>query len=238
MSDWQDQALILSARPHGENAALVEVFSREQGRHNGILRGGMGRRLMPVIQPGNLVQALWRSRIKDDLGTFTLEPIRSRAHAMESREALAGLAALCAMLQVVLPERAPHPRLWQASNDLLDQLLHPDWPSFYLAWELVLLEELGFGLDLTTCAVTGVAGDLRYVSPKTGRAVSQKGAGDWADRLLPLPPLMGDGLVLRANLADAFAVTSHFLRRDALEITGRKDLPEARGRFLDLLARK
>lgn len=238
MSDWQDQALILSSRPHGESAALVEVFSHQQGRHNGILRGGMGRRLMPVIQPGNLVQAVWRSRIKDDLGTFTFEPIRSRAHAMESREALSGLTALCAMLQIVLPERAPHPRLWMASNDLLERILHPDWPSFYLEWEMLLLQELGFGLDLTSCAVTGQADDLAYVSPKTGRAVSQKGAGPWADRLLKLPAQMGTGLVARQNLGEAFAITSHFLCREALELTGRKDLPEARGRFLDLLARK
>jgi DNA repair protein RecO (recombination protein O) len=235
--DWQDEGVILSMRPHGETAAIIEVFTRAHGRHAGVVRGGASRRMAPHLQPGTQVAALWRARLGEHLGTFTLEPLRSRAHVLGDRLALAGLTAVCALLQVTLPEREPHTALWTRTLPLLDALGGTDWPEAYLRWELRLLEELGFGLDLSACAVTGATEGLAFVSPRTGRAVSRAGAGDWADRLLPLPEGLLTGAALdAASLRQGLAITTLFLTRELAEAHHRP-LPEARGRLLDLLAR-
>ncbi len=236
--DWQDEGVILSMRPHGETAAIIDIFTRDHGRHAGVLRGGQSRRMTPHLQPGTQVRADWRARLGEHLGTFAIEPLYSRAHVLGDRLALAGLGAVCALLQVSLPDRAPHPALWAATLPLLDRLGQPGWPAAYLRWELRLLEELGFGLDLASCAVTGATEGLAYVSPKTGRAVTRAGAGDWADRLLPLPAgLAGDGPLSPAAVVQGLALTSHFLARE-LEQTHHRPLPEARGRLTDLLSRQ
>ena len=238
MMDWQDEGVVIAARPHGETAAIIEVFTRSHGRHAGVVRGGAGRRLAPVLQPGSQIAAIWRARLGDHLGTFTVEPVKSRAHAMADRLALAGLGAVCALLHVALAEREPHPALWRPTMALLDGLGAPDWPASYLRWDLQLLAEMGFGLDLSVCAVTGATAGLAYVSPKTGHAVTEAGAGDWADRLLPLPPgLTGPGPLDPAALQQGLALTAHFLTREIAALTGRTPLPEARGRLADLLAR-
>ena len=237
--EWRDEAVLLSVRPHGESAAIIEVFTALHGRHAGVVRGGASRRLSPVLQPGAQVQVIWRARLDGHIGTFVVEPLRSRAGVLGDRLALAGLSSICALLQVALAERDPHPGLWTRSILLLDALLStPDWPQHYMRWEMQLLEDLGFGLDLTSCAVTGSREDLAYVSPKTGRAVSRGAAGDWASRLLPLPvALLGQGPADAGELAQGLTLTGHFLLREMTPMLGGRPLPEARARLVELLAR-
>lgn len=225
-------------RPHGESAAIIEVLTAAHGRHAGVVRGGASRKMAATLQPGTQLQLDWRARLQDHIGSFTVEPLRSRAHLLSDRLALAGLLSTCALLRAALPEREPHPALWSETLALLDILGQADWTSAYLRWELRLLEELGFGLDLSTCAVTGATEGLAYVSPKTGRAVSAAGAGDWADRLLPLPPgLGGDCPLDQGALLEGLRLTGFFLDRGLRPILHEKPLPEARARLIDLLSR-
>ena len=238
--DWRDQGILLAVRRHGETSAIIEVFTQEHGRHAGVVRGGTSRKIAPILQPGAQLDVSWRARLEDHIGSFTVEPLRSRAAAaMSGRMALAGLNAVTALLSFCLPEREPHPNLYRQSERLLDLLGQDEiWPLAYLRWELGLLEELGFGLDLSACAVTGATEDLAYVSPRTGRAVSSAAAGDWADRLLPLPPcLRGQGPAPDAEIAEALRTTGFFMENRLAPSLGNRPLPEARGRFVDLVSR-
>lgn len=238
--EWRDQGALISARPQGETGAVIWVFTAEHGLHAGVVRGGASRRMAATLQPGTQVAVTWRARLDDQLGTFVVEPLRSRAALLGDRAGLAALGALCAMLRLALPEREPHPGLFNASVALLDRLEGgaADWAASYLRWELLLLEEIGFGLDLSRCAVTGAREGLAFVSPRTGRAVSRQGAGDWADRLLPLPEfLLGQGPAGPADLLAGLALTGHFLNRDLAGALHGRDLPAARGRLADLMAR-
>lgn len=238
--EWRDEGTLLSMRRHGESAAIIEVFTAAHGRHAGVVRGGASRKVAPLLQPGNLIAVMWRARLDDHLGVYTVEPLRSRAELMADRLALAGMNAICAMLHVALAEREPHPVLYAQTLGLLDALSGAgEWPARYLRWEMLLLEETGFGLDLTRCAVTGAREDLTYVSPRTGRAVSRAGAGDWAEKLLPLPQgLMGQGPVSGEELRQGLAITGHFLAREVAGLRHNPLLPEARARLVDLLARE
>ena len=176
--EWRDEGALITMRLHGESAAIIEVFTAAHGRHAGVVRGGGSRRMAAMLQPGSQLQVTWSARLDEHLGTFVVEPIASRAAILADRRALAGLNAVCALLHLVLPERDPHPALWVKTVALLDLLATgADWPPAYLRWELDLLEELGFGLDLTRCAVTGSREDLAFVSPRSGRAVSRGAAG-------------------------------------------------------------
>lgn len=235
--EWRDQGILLSSRTHGENAAIIEVFTPERGRHAGIVRGGASRKQAPVLQPGAQLDVAWRARLEDHLGTYSAELIRSRAAtSLGDRLSLAGLNAVTSLLLFALPEREAHLRLYQKTEALLDLLGQPElWPLAYLQWELLLLDDMGFGLDLSTCAVLGHgANDLSYVSPRTGRAVSAKGAGEYASRLLPLPPcLLGQGPAPDSEIAEGFRVTGHFLQSQLAPELGNKPLPEARQRFVD-----
>jgi DNA repair protein RecO (recombination protein O) len=240
--EWRDEGVILSMRPHGEAAAIIEVFTRAHGRHAGVVRGGASRRMAAHLQPGTQVAVDWQARLAEHLGAFKVEPLRSRAHVLGDRLALAGLSSICALLAAILPERDPHEGLWQATVALLDALGAPGWTGAYLRWEMLLLEALGFGLDLGSCAVTGAREGLAFVSPRTGRAVSLAGAGDWAERLLPLPAGMAEGMAGAGPMAPAevhqgLVITGHFLNRELAEDHHGRPLPEARGRLADLLAR-
>ncbi len=239
MMEWRDEGALLSVRLHGESSAIIEVFTAAHGRHAGVVRGGASRRMAALLQPGSHVDVTWRARLEDHIGVFVAEPLHSRAAILADRLGLAGLNAVCALLHVALPERQPHPVLWKMTMALLDAMAADKaWTADYLRWELLLLDELGFGLDLTTCAVTGARDDLAYVSPKTGRAVSRAGAGDWAARLLPLPQVMlGQGPALGTELVQGLALTGHFLNRGLEPVLNGRALPEARARLLDLLAR-
>ena len=237
--EWRDQGAVLSMRLHGETSAIIEVFTAAHGRHAGVVRGGASRRMAATLQPGTQVEVVWRARLDEQIGSYQVEPLQSRAGVMADRMALAGLNAICAMLHVALPEREAHPQLYRASIGLLDALQGLAWVPDYLRWEMQLLEELGFALDLTRCAITGSREDLAFVSPKTGRAVNRDAAGDWAARLLPLPPvLLGQGPASPAELAQGFALTGHFLNWSLQPMLNGRPLPEARARLLDLLARE
>lgn len=240
MIEWRDEGAVLAVRPHGENAAIVEVFTAAHGRHAGVVRGGTGRRMAPVLQPGAQVEVVWKARLADHLGAFTVEPLRSRAAlVMGDRLALAGLNAVAAILAQVLPEREAHPALYARTVQVLDLLGQGEvWPLAYLRWEMALLEEMGFGLDLSACGATGVREDLAYVSPRTGRAVSRGAAGVWADRLLPLPPVMiGEGEATGAEIAAALAVTGHFVATRLCASLGERPVPAARARLVAEIAR-
>ncbi|MGZ2256204.1 DNA repair protein RecO [Roseobacter sp. A03A-229] len=238
---WRDQGILLSTRRHGETSAIIEVFTPAHGRHAGVVRGGTSRKIAPILQPGAQLDVTWRARLEDHIGSFQVEPVRSRAAAaLGDRLALAGLNAVTALLGFSLPEREPHPRLYQSSEQLLDLLDQPDlWPLAYLRWELGLLEEMGYALALDVCAVTGTADDLAFVSPKSGRAVSRGAAGAWADRLLPLPDVLrGVGTGADAEVAEALRTTGHFLSQHLAKDLGNTPLPEARARFVEAFTRR
>lgn len=238
--DWRDEGTLLSVRKHGETSAIIEVFTATRGRHAGVVRGGTSRKLAATLQPGAQLDLAWRARLEEHLGSFNVELSRSRSAAvLGDRNALAALNAMSALLLYALPEREPHPRLYAQTISMLDLLGQAEaWPVAYLQWELALLEALGFGLDLSVCAVTGEPDDLVYVSPRSGRAVSAAGAGDWADRLLPLPPeLLGLVTENLAGVPEGLRTTGHFLTHGLAHALGDKPLPEARARLVDRLSR-
>jgi len=240
MIEWREEGLVLAVRRHGESGAIVDALTPDHGRHLGVVRGGAGRRLAPLLQPGAQMAFTWRARLEDHLGNYTVEPVRSRAHLMGDALALAGLTSVTALLAFVLPEREEQPLLYAQSTDLLDRMGDDaDWPLSYLFWEVSLLEQLGFGLDLTSCAVTGSREDLAFVSPRSGRAVSRDGAGDWAARLLPLPPcLLGQGPASATELMQGLAITGHFLGERVAPALGERPLPAARARLIERLERQ
>lgn len=240
MIEWRAQGILLSSRKHGESAAIIDVFTEEQGRHAGVVRGGASRKIAPILQPGAQLDLAWRARLEDHIGSFQVEPLRSRAAAaMSGRLALAGLNAVTALIAFALPEREPHPALYRDTERLMD-LLGQDkiWPLAYLRWEMRLLEETGFALDLSACAATGSREALVYISPKSGRAVSRAGAGEWADRLLPLPPVLrGEGDASNSEIATALDTLGYFLKQKLAPALGHNPVPEARARFVDLVRR-
>lgn len=237
--EWREDGLLLSQRRHGESSAIIEVFTRFHGRHAGIVRGGASRKIAPLIQPGAQLDVTWRARLEDHLGTFSVEPVQSRAFLLSDRLMLAGLNALTSLLSFALPEREAHPALYDRTLAVLDMMEEsPFWTLAYLRWELALLEDLGFGLDLSRCAVTGSEDNLTYVSPKSGRAVSKAAAGEWAERLLPLSPALiveGDGSV--EDLLAGLRVSGHFLDQRLAPSLGDRPIPAARNRLVDLIAR-
>ncbi|MFN7223401.1 MAG: DNA repair protein RecO [Paracoccaceae bacterium] len=237
--EWREDGVLLSMRPHGEGSAIIEVFTGGHGRHFGVVRGGASRKLAPILQPGAQLALAWRARLEDQIGVFLAEPVRSRASVLADPLALSGLTAACALLHLALPERDPHPHLYHRTMALMDAMATGvDWVGEYLRWEMLLLDEIGFGLDLSRCALTGARDDLAFVSPRTGRAVSRDAAGEWAPKLLPLPQaLMGQGPVNRPDAAQALAITGHFLTRGLGGTDVRFALPESRNRLLARLAR-
>jgi DNA repair protein RecO (recombination protein O) len=236
--EWRAEGIVLGVRRHGEHAAIVDLLTADHGRHLGVVRGGASRKMAPLLQPGAQIDATWRARLDGHMGSYTVDLIRGRAAtAMEDRLTLAGLSAVCALLSFALPERQAYPALYARSLALLDGLGADRWPEAYLGWEQALLEETGFGLDLSACAVTGATQGLAYVSPRSGRAVSAAGAGSWADRLLILPGVM---LGVPGNdpreVVQGLAVTGHFLSTHLAGSLGNKPLPPARQRLVDLIA--
>ncbi|WP_425092976.1 DNA repair protein RecO [Tropicimonas sp. S265A] len=240
MIQWREEGILLSVRPHGETSAILDVFTREHGRHRGVVRGGASRKLTPVLQPGAQLDLTWKARLDDHLGAFTVEPVKGRAASvMSDRLSLAAMTSVLVLTGFVLPERAPYADLYAQTEALLDALADGvGWLPAYLDWELALLAEMGFGLDLSACAVRGVNEDLSFISPKSGRAVSRQGAGAWADRLLPLPQVMLGGPADLAGVRDGLTTTGHFLTRKLAPALGDRPLPEARARFVDLLSRR
>ena len=220
----------------------MELLTRDHGRHAGLVRGGATRRVKPTLQPGNNVHVGWRARLEEHLGSFTCELARARAgELMYSREALAGLNAFTAMTGAAMPEREAHAPVFLSGEILLDAMMTYDaahWLPLYVRWEAGLLEALGFGLDLSECAATGVKTDLTYVSPKSGRAVSRDAAGIYARRMFQLPAFLLDSSAAEPTPGETtagLALTGHFLLERVLKSHG-KQMPPARLR-LEAIAR-
>ena len=232
--NWSGEGYILSVRPHGETSAIIHVLTKEKGRHAGMVRGGRSRRLRPVLQAGNQVTVNWNARLSEHLGAFTVEAIDARAAIlMQDRMSLAGLNAISALCMQVLPEREPHPRLYDVFEIMMAQL-HDNavWPALYVRFEMALLQALGYGLDLSTCAATGTTDNLSHVSPRSGRAVSADAAEPYLDKMLALPPfLKGQNTLKPGDLANGLALTGYFLKTRVFYSTN-KDLPEARNRMV------
>lgn len=249
--DWTDDGIVLAARKHGESSAVVTLLTRNHGLHAGLVRGGSGRRARGLYQPGNEVRALWRARLAEHLGTLICELVRARtAPLLDDPLELAALASACALLKGALAERLPYAGLFDDFSQLLDRIASaPCWPCDYIAWEARLLARLGFGFDLSACAVTGTNDRLAFVSPRTGRAVSDGAAGPYRAKLLPLPdflrrllagpaaePAGAPMAVPVADLLNGFKLTGAFLADHVFAPSG-KALPAARERLIERFAR-
>jgi DNA repair protein RecO (recombination protein O) len=237
--DWRDEGILLWVRRHGESSAIIDALTPSRGRHAGLVRGGAGKSRSAVLQPGAQLSLDWHARLADHLGTYRVELVRARAAAiMASREALAALNVVSALLVRLLPEREPNADVYRATLGLVDALADgsPDWPARYALWELALLKALGFGLDLESCAATGVQDELVYISPRSGQAVSRGAGAAYADRMLPLPQfLLRGGPAPLPEIRDSLRLTGWFLEnrvRPAFELA---ELPAARTRLLRLL---
>lgn len=232
--DWDDEAVVLAVRRHGESGAVASLLTRSHGRHAGLVHGGQSKANRAVLQPGNQVRAWWSGRLAEQLGTLRLELAQAHAAAMmDDPGRLAALNSACALAELVLPERQPHPASHAALAALLHALEAESWPSIYVHFELALLRDLGFGLDLSVCAATGQTTGLAYVSPKTGRAVSVEAGRPYHDKLLALPSFLvdggeGDAAAIRAGLG----LAGFFLERHALA-PHRAAMPAARIRLVD-----
>jgi DNA repair protein RecO (recombination protein O) len=238
--DWSDEGVILGVRPHGEAGAVLELFTRGHGRHLGLVHGGRSRRLRPILQTGNHVDATWKARLADNLGHYAIELRKGfAAEAMNDAAALAALTSVAALTRL-LPERDPHPNLYEVTLFVLGFLgERAVWPALVVRWELALLEELGFGLDLGSCAATGRTTDLVYVSPKSGRAVSAEAGEPYKERLLALPPFLrarSDQAVTDEDVRSGFTLTGHFLQVRVLRPRDMQ-MPDPRARLLSYLGR-
>jgi DNA repair protein RecO (recombination protein O) len=237
--EWRDTGFVLAARRHGENGVIVELLTRERGRHAGLVRGGQSPRLRAVLQPGNEVAAVWRGRLSEHLGTLSCELVRAyAAGVLDDPDRLAGLSAAAALVAAALPEREPQAEVFASFAKLLDALdSRTDWAACYVGWERDLLAALGFGLDLGRCAVTGATADLVYVSPRTGRAVSRAAGLPYRAKLLTLPDfLWREGSVGRDQIALGLALTEYFLVQHVFAPQGRT-LPAARLRLAERMRR-
>lgn len=239
MIDWRDTGVIIGVRPHGETAVILEVFTREHGRHLGVVHGGRSRKKAPLLQPGNQVDVTWRARLESHLGTYSVEPLRSRAgDVLSDPLRLSALTSACALSAFVLPEREAVAPFQAQTESLCDALADGSgWLRDYVFWEMALLAEAGLTLDLSSCAGGGGANDLAYVSPRTGRAVSRSAAGDWADRLLPLPTLLLGGPATLEDVLLSLQVTGHFLHHHLAPTLGARPVPPARARLVAALTR-
>jgi len=244
--DWQDEGVVLSVRHHGESARIVTLLTESHGRHAGLLRGsGTGRG--GALQPGQLVGAEWRARLSEQLGYYTLEALKHPAALMLDDPArLAALRAVCALIDAALPEREPHPNLFGATKalfSLMAEMEDPgDWGALYVRWEMGLLAEMGYGIDLESCAATGATTNLTHVSPRSGRAVSAEAAAPYLDRMLKLPAFLVPGRGVPesrlndplAAVEDGLALTGHFLE-NRLFAQLHTPVPQARARLLEVV---
>ncbi len=236
---WSDEGIVLTARNHGETAAIVTVFSREYGRYAGLVAGGQGRASRPVIQSGNKVSATWKARLSEQLGYFSLEPMSNRwARWLDNREVLSIIASASEVAEASLPERQPMPLVYDGLSALLDTVEAELWGALYVKWEIELLGQLGYGLNLESCALTGATDGLTHVSPRSGRAVTAEAAQPYLDKLLPLPKfLTGEECEnLQEEVLKGLEMTGYFLSHHVFShpqnrrlVPNDGDLPPARG---------
>lgn len=247
MIEWDDQGIVLSVRPHGEGSGVVSLLTKEHGRHAGLARGAFSASHRGAFQPGNLVGAVWRARLAEHLGSYSCELLQGYAAlVLEDPLKLAGLSSVCAVADASLPEREPHPMLFDAMAALINAMIDEDigdaWIAVYVRWEIGLLGELGYGLDLTECAATGNNDGLAYVSPRSGRAVSLAAGEPYRDKLLPLPRFLSAVPGARGSgddddLFSGLALSGFFLERHVFATHGRQP-PPARTRFVERFARR
>ena len=237
--DFSDEGILISAKPLGEANTVAELLTARHGRHLGLVRGGRSRRMRPLMQLGNVLSVTWRARLADHLGGYNLELIEPyAARVLDDQAALAAIGSLTGLAKQ-LPERDPHPQLYRGALEVLQALDDANvWPALLVRWEMMLLQDLGFGLDLSECAATGTDADLIYVSPRSGRAVSRDVGQPFCDRLLKLPRFLleDDASPAPSDILAGFALTGHFLERDVLAPQGLAS-PAARTRLIELLAR-
>ncbi len=234
--EWRDEGIVLAVRRHGETSAITEVLTARHGRCLGLVRGGRSRHLRPVLQPGNHVGLTWRARLEEHLGHFQMEPLHLQAGLiLEEPLRLMGLSSLTALAQL-LPEREPHPRLFDALQIVLEAIDQDHvWPSLLVRWEMGLLDELGFGLDLSKCASTGATSNLTYVSPRSGRAVSGEAGRPYHEKLFQLPGfLRGEATGDPHDVLAGLRLTGHFLERHVFEPRS-VAMPQARAMLQDRL---
>ncbi len=236
--EWEAPGIILEGRPYGDADLVVAAFTATQGVHRGLARGGASRARVALWQIGNLVSLRWVGRLSEQLGSLTGEMIQAIAPgAMDDALSLGLLRAACAVAVGALPEREPHPPTFAALLHLLPRIAaHLATPGDLARFEMVLLADLGYGLDLAACAVTGETEGLALVSPRTGRAVTEAAAGLWRERMLPLPAFLQDESAAgdAAQWRDALRLTGHFLERDAFGHHHRP-VPEARRHLYEML---
>ena len=238
--EWRSVGILLAARKHGETSLIIDTFCPGHGRYLGVVKGGASRKFAPILQVGAQLDLTWKARLQDHLGSFKVELVRARTvHAMSDRILAAGLTSVSTILSRVLPERQAYDNFYRTTEDLLDLLNQPNiWPLAYLHWELELLTVLGYGLDLSKCAVSGSTEKLRYVSPRTGRAISEQAAGEWVSKLLHLPSIILKGSGNSDSIIDGLKLTGYFLTKKVFnELSVRSPVSE-RKRFVDLLSQK
>lgn len=236
--DWRDTGFVLTTRRHGESGLIVELLTEAHGRHAGLVRGGQSPKRRALLQPGNLVAVTWRGRLPEHLGNFDVELLRPYAAGLiDDPDRLAALSSAAALVALALPEREPHADVFRDLGRFIAGLDSAGWAGSYVAWECALLGALGFGLDLSACAATGVNDDLAYVSPRSGRAVSRSAGAPYHDKLLPLPAfLWRDAIVEPGDILAGLALTGHFLNHHLLGPQDRL-APEARARLADRFRR-
>jgi len=238
--EWRDKGILLATRPFGETSLIIDVFTPDHGKSSGVVRGGQSKKLKPILQIGAQLDLTWKARLEEHLGSFQVELIRSRtANVMNDRLLLAGMLSSTTLINRFFPVGQVYKQFYESSENLFDLLQFPDiWALGYFKWELEFLATLGFGLDLEKCAVTGSTADLKFISPKSGRAVSQAGAGEWSSKLLPFPvAASGQGNSLE-DILDGLKVSQFFLERKVLVAFGMEHLPTARLRFISSLEKK
>ncbi|TDQ82537.1 DNA replication and repair protein RecO [Dongia mobilis] len=240
--DFTDTAFVLSARRHGEGDVILSCLTRDHGRHLGLVKGGASRRSRPLLEIGNALAVQWRARLAEQLGYFQVELLAAHAALLlDDADRLAALNAAAAVIDATLPERAPHADIYADFADLVAALAGGagDWGLAYLRWELRILADLGFGLDLSSCAVTGATDGLAFVSPKTGRAVTAAGAGRYAGRLLPLPQILCDPAapVQPGDIQQGLRLTGHFLHAHLIDAPGAEKRLTARDRLVERVGR-
>lgn len=238
--NWSDQGIVLSARKHGESSLIASIMTESHGSHMGLIRGGNSRRGRGVYEPGNFVAVKWQARLEDHLGAFTCELVEAKAALyLNNPWKLSCLSSACAVTEYALPEREPHPLFFGTFRDLLISLNTNYWMKFYILWELNLLAELGFGLELNVCAATGLKSQLAYVSPKSGQAVSKLAGKPYHDKLLPLPKFLTSDFdkseePSRLEILSGLELTGYFLNRYIFTHRPNEE-PAARTRFIDRL---
>jgi DNA repair protein RecO (recombination protein O) len=238
--DWTDRGIVINVHKHGESSAIVTLLTESHGRHAGLVRGGSGKRKSPILQPGNLLQVTWRARLEEQLGTYTCEMERAYSSAvLDDPARLAALSSYCAVANSTLPERVDEPGIFTALVEIMETLPDQGWQASYVKWELYLLTELGYGLDLTSCAATETTEDLIYVSPKSGRAVSAGAGAPYKSKLLPLPEfLINDEKPAGPDdIMDGLELTGYFLSRFLDDHRGGTN-PGARDRLIETLRKK